>query len=438
MRQRIALASISFVILSLAGIAAYQLTRGQPPTIKKESDPIRPAVFNAPADSGVIPTRGPVANPSVHDLTKMSVQTRRLYLSARSGAEWLLRADNSSNGRFLPGWNPALGQPLESDDYLQQCGATYALAKAAHYFGDERYLMKARQAILSLLADTKTEANDPTCRCTSLPTIMVNPLAAAGMLLMAIHELQEPADDLLKTGEELGAVCSQTATARWFVSAEQQGRTSFNRCGIGSNIPGLAVYGLVLSQRNRPVSWKRGTALKAIDYYRRQWKADPSLPAAAWLTLACAECYVQAPDRKLADFIFEMSDWVCTQQYGQNATNPKWMGGFMGRSNGKSVFGAPTIEQAPNFEALAAACLITRHVPDARRYGQYRDALAIGAEFLMSLQFGESNSLHFTPGYRTAVIGGFHSSHDEGILRIDYNQHAVCSLIQYITGAALK
>jgi hypothetical protein len=437
MRQRIILASISFAFAALGGIVTYKFTHGQPPP-KNDSGPVRPAVFNAPAESGASATRRSSANSPSHDLTKMSASTRRLYLSARAGAEWLLRADNSANGRFLPGWNPALGQPLDRDDYLHQCGATYALAKAARYFGDERYLMKARQAILSLLADTKTDANDPTSRCTSLPTIMVNPLAADGMLLMAIHELQNPADDLLKTGEELAQ----------FIRKQQQPDGSFRLGDAGEGIsidkessrvfPGMALYGLVLSQRNRPASWKRESALKAIDYYRRQWKTDPWLSAAAWLTLACAECYVQAPDRKLADYIFEMCDWVCTQQYGPNSSNPKWIGGFMGRSNGKSVLSAPTIDQAPNLEAMAAACLVTRHVPDAQRYAKYREALAMGAEFLISLQFGESNTLHFTPGYRTAVIGGFHPSHGEGRLRIDYNQHAVCSLIQYITCAGLK
>jgi hypothetical protein len=133
-----------------------------------------------------------------------------------------------------------------------------------------------------------------------------------------------------------------------------------------------------------------------------------------------------------------MTDWACEQQYGQNSSNPKWLGGFMGQSNGKRVLSPPRIDGAINLEAIAAACLVTRHVPDAQRYAKYREALGMGAEFLIGLQFGDSNTLHFSPGYRAALIGGFHPAHDEGNLRIDYNAHAVGALVQYITSAGLE
>lgn len=432
MRQRIILGLALLSMVTLVGVATYTLTPGQSPA-SKPTGPIRPAVYHAPAD-GPAATKTQ-ARPPLHDLSKMSAPTRRIYLSARAGAEWMLRADNSATGRFLAGWNPALGVPLETDSYLHQCGATYALAKAARYFGDERYLMKARQAILSLLVETGTDPNDAACRCTTLPTIVVNPLAAAGLLLMAIHELQSPAEELLKSGEELAQ----------FIRKQQQPDGSF-RVGERGTLdaeavriyPGMALYGLMMSQRNRPASWKREAALKAIQHYHAQWRSNPSLAAGAWLTLAAAECYVQGHDQKLADRVFEMSDWACEQQYGQNSTNPKWLGGFMAHENGKRVLSAPRIDCAVNLEALAAACLVTRHVPDAQRYAKYREALGMGAEFLVGLQFGESNTLHFSHGYRAAVIGGFHPSHNDGNLRIDYNRHAVCALIQYIASAGLE
>ena len=200
----------------------------------------------------------------------------------------------------------------------------------------------------------------------------------------------------------------------------------------------MAIYGLVLSQRNRPAAWKREAALKAIQYYHQKWQADPSLSGGAWLTLACCECYIQGPDKKLAGYAFEISDWVCEQQYGQNASNPKWLGGFKARANGKPALVQPRIDAALNLEAIASACLVTRHLPDAQRYNKYREALGMGSEFLIGLQFGEANTLHFSPGYRTAVIGGFHPSHDDGNLRLDYNHHAVCALVQSITSAAMQ
>ena len=436
MRQRIAL-FLGFVALtSVGGIATYSITRGQLPAPTPPQESVKPAVYK-PAPG--TPTAGVVKASAAapRDLSTMSEQSRKLYLSARSGAEWLLRAENAVSGRFLPGWLPALNIVLEHDDYLHQAGATYALAKAARYFGDERYLMKARQAILSLLAETTVDPAEPGCRYTSLPPISVNRLAAAGMLLLVIHELQSPDEELLKQGEEL---CQ-------YIRKQQQSDGTFRLSDSGIDVvaeseaartyPAMAIYGLMVSQRNRPAPWKLEAAARAFKPYRDQWKLRPSLSGAAWLTLAFSECYLQTKNEACAQFVFEMSDWVCALQYGPDARSQKWTGGFMSHAGGKPVSTAPSVESAVNLEALALACLVTRHVPDAQRFSKYREAVNSGAHFLTSLQFNGDNTTHFSPAYRTALLGGYHATHADGNLRIDYNHHAVVAVIQYATAAGL-
>jgi hypothetical protein len=423
MRQRTALGFGLFCVATFGGIATYTLTRSQPPAPSPRSDAVHPAVYAEAAP----------AKPVRHDLSQMLAQNRVLFLSARSGAEWLMRMDNSVNGRFLPGWLPAVNAPVEPENYLHQAGATYAMAKAARYFGDERYLMKARQAILSLLADTRADPSDPNCRYTSLPTIAVNRLASAGLLLLAIHELQSPAKELLDQGEELAQYIRKQQLTDGSLRLSENGGETIADLEAVQTYPGMALYGLMLSQRNRPAEWKREVVARALPYYRQQWKANRNLPSAAWLTLACAECYVRAPERTLAEFVFEMSDWVCSRQYEADSRNVKCVGGFRGPTESKTALPAPRIDAAVNLEALAQACLVTRHIPDAARYGKYQECLESGAVFLTTLQFSESNTLHFTPAYRTALIGGFHPTHDDGNLRLDYSLHAICSLIECLT-----
>ena len=94
---------------------------------------------------------------------------------------------------------------LDGDHYLRQAGATVALARAARYTGDERYLARARQAVLTLLADTAVDANKPGARAPLLPPVVANPLAAAGLVVQAVHELPEPAADLLEQSDQLCA-----------------------------------------------------------------------------------------------------------------------------------------------------------------------------------------------------------------------------------------
>src|ERR1051326_5571080 len=186
MRQRIVIGVALILLATAAAIITRSFSSGQPPGTPPESGAVKPASYDAPAGKPAMPEA-----------------LRRIHVSARSGAEWLVRLENPANGRFHPGWVPALNVPVDHDSYLYQASATYALARAARYYGDGRYLMKARQATLSLLAETQPDPNDPSCRFTSLPPVVVNRLAAAGLLLMTIHELQSPADELLKQGEEL-------------------------------------------------------------------------------------------------------------------------------------------------------------------------------------------------------------------------------------------
>src|SRR5438105_2037575 len=58
-------------------------------------------------------------------------------------------------------------------------------------------------ALLALLGDTVTDAKEPQVRYTSLPSAVVNRLAAAGLLVLAIHELPAAERDLLDQAEQL-------------------------------------------------------------------------------------------------------------------------------------------------------------------------------------------------------------------------------------------
>jgi hypothetical protein len=424
MRRRTAIRLTLILIATIGGIATFALSVAQPPANSNDPSSIKPASYAAPA-----PKQPRAAAPG-NDPAQLSESLRGVWHSARSGAEWLMRMDNPVNGRFQPGWMPDLNGPVAQDHYLNQAGAAYALAKAARYFGDDRYLMKARQAVLSLLADTQADSADPASRSTSLPPLVVNRTAAAGMLLMVINSLENPADDLLKQGEEL---CQ-------FIRQQQQPDGSI-RCHDAAvetgtdqeslqSYPGLALYGLLLSARSRPAPWKLDVVARSLPYYRNQWKSAPTIALAASFTQAFAEAYLQTRVAAYAQFVFEMSDWMCELQYTGETGHITWAGGFKTVQHGIPTPVPPTISAAANLEAMAQACLATRHVPDAGRYAKYRAATELGSQFVHGLQYTEANTLHFVPGYRPALLGGFHCSQQDGTLRLDFQQHALVAMIE--------
>jgi hypothetical protein len=54
----------------------------------------------------------------------------------------------------------------------------------------------------------------------------------------------------------------------------------------------------------------------------------------------------------------------------------------------------------------------------------------------MSLQYTGQRAEHFVEAYRPSILGAFHASAQDGKLRIDYTQHPLCAMVQYLDAVA--
>jgi hypothetical protein len=363
-----------------------------------------------------------------------------MYLSARGGANWLHRV-NRPDGRFVHGFVPALNTPLEGDHFFRQIGAAFALARAARFTGNPQYAAKARGAVVTLLLDTMVDdPKQPRVRYSSLPSLLVNRLGTAGLLVMAINELPKPAADLLKQSEQLCAFIRRQQQPDGSLAYGDTPRDVKTMAADPDGInhyPGLALYGLMLSQRHRPAAWKTELVRKARKFYQRHWRRSRNPALVPWHTAAYAAAYRLTRDPELAGAVREMNDWLCGLQYMQlDRHHPLWLGGFKGWADGKATAAAPDAGSAACAESLAEACRVARQAGDLERYRRYRVALENCLRFLVTLQFDEANAQHFADWYRPALLGAFHASHQDGSLRIDYTQHALCALVQYLTHVA--
>jgi hypothetical protein len=419
---------------SFGGTTSAPWIRGQAQPPAQPSPPrqlppgLQKAAFDAP------PVQSSVTHPEI-DIAKLPPVAQEVYRGARSGTEWLCRV-HQPNGRFLPGWLPDLNQPAEGDHFLRQAGATLALARAARVFKDDRYATRARQAVLTLMAETGPDPTDPQSRCTTLPSSVVNRVGAAGLLLACIHELPDPAPDLLDQGEQLAR----------FIARHQLTNGAFRLVDAAEGTadpddtnhhPGLAIYGVMRSNIRRPAPWKLEMARRALGYYATWWREHQHPTFAVGQIAAFTESFVQSKERSrdaaFADFVFEMGDWLCAQQIRQlDVRHPQWQGGFPEFVNGRAVVGAPKATGAAYAAALIDASRVTRQKPDAERYERYKEAGFAALQFVMTLQYNESNTQHFAPGYRQrTLLGGFHASPEDGALRLEDTRHAVAALSQY-------
>jgi hypothetical protein len=277
-------------------------------------------------------------------------------------------------------------------------------------------------------------------RHTSWPSTSVNRLAAAGLTVLAIHELPDPGADLLEQSDQLcafirsrqqpdGSLCLTDDPADTRAAADDPEGVNY--------YPGEALYGLMRSAQHRPAAWKADVARKALAYYRPWWRANKNMAFVPWQAAAYAEAFLLTKEQPFADAVNELTDWLCELQYTQlDPRQPLWVGGFMGWADGKPAAVAPQVNSASYAEGLAAACRVARQAGDLPRHQRYREALERCLQFVTTLQYTEGNTAHFADWYRPHLLGGFFAGHQDGTLRIDYTQHAVCALCLYLTAVA--
>jgi len=390
------------------------------------------------------PSAAPAGTPAPpqasRDLSKWPLWPKQFYLSGQRGNEWLQRA-NGPDGRFIAGYVPALRVPLEAESYIRQVGAAIALAKAAKYFNDDKAAAKASQALLTLLLDTAPEdPSNPAIRIVTLPGGMTNRLGAAAALVQAIHELPQPGADLLDQADQLcNAIrrAQRTDGSLCCTDPGPDGKFAADDNETVNLYSGEALYALMRSQQHRPAAWKLDLVKNAVPYYQARWRSNKTLTLIPRHTAANAEAYLQTGDKAFADFVFEMNDWLCTFQYHQlDPQHPLWVGGFMSCVDGKPVKTPPHAISAAYAECLGDAARVARKAGDLQRWERYKGALERSLQFLLTLQYTDANCQHFNPEFRPFVVGAFHASNQDGNIRLDYTQQAVCAMVSYLTHVA--
>ncbi len=436
------------ILVSLSLIAAQDrpyVPGAPPPPPTQPAPPIiqtsgtsTPGVF-PPAPTPVAPA--PLSPSATRDFTNLTAAQKQVLLSCRRGAEFLYNTKRL-DGRFRYGYVPSLGRDLEGDNYLRQVGAALALARAARLTGEKRYDLVATQAILALLDETTVDdPKNPKERTTTLPASLVNPLGSAGLLVLAINELPAPKADLLDKSEQLCNFIRTKARPDGAVDCvcfpDGNGPVSPEVDQFTKEYAGEALTALMVSQRYRPAAWKTDVVRKAIPHYRHWWQDHNKNPTfVAWQSVAYAEAYLATKEQVFADFVYEMNDYNCDQQYTQpDPSHPEWRGGFRDVHDRWGDV-APQIDSAVYAEGLAAACWVARQAGDVKRFERYSTAAGDCVHFLTLLQYTEGNTSHFEESYRKRLLGGFFASHQDGNLRLDYTQHALSAMADYVEHVA--
>ncbi|MDB5313468.1 MAG: hypothetical protein JWO38_7670, partial [Gemmataceae bacterium] len=385
---------------------------------------------------------GPLAEAPLARFEPLAAYPNTTQVAVRAvllGSAWLTRM-NQAQGRFLPGYRPALRQPTDGDHDLKQARAALALAQAAKFSGDDRQAVVAGQAILALLTVTRVDPADPNSRVPIRSSLTCNRVGFAAVLALAIYELPAADEKLLAEAERLCEFLRKQLRpdgSVHYADGPDDAPTKVDPAGV-TEYPGAALHALAAGNRVRPAPWKPDAVKKGVAYYRAWFKANPHPMLAATLTPAFTELYLQTRSADAAAGVFELNDWLVGLQYAAtDPQHPMWAGGFKGWANGQPVEAEPGYECGAYLQSLACAYHLTRLDTDLTRAARYRQCTLDAAQFLTGLQYLETNTRHFENTFRANVlIGGFFLSTTDGNLRIDASAWAVTGLLRFLSSGA--
>lgn len=431
--RRVALLGGVVVLASAVGF-------GQPPMPPAPPATLPPAVTGSQPIVPAAGTAAPRTSPDTplskfEPLVAFPPPTQLAVRAVLLGSGWMTRM-NQPQGRFQFGYLPAVRQPMDGDNDLLQARAALALAQAARFTGDDRQAAVASQAVLTLLAATRIDPNDPNSRVPVHAGFSCNRVGFAATLVLAVCELPGADEKLLAEAERLCEFLRKHLRADGsvhYTDGPTDVPPQVDPAGLNEH-PGTVLHAVALANRARPATWRLEAVKKGLEHYRGVFKAAPHPMLAATLTPAFTEFYLQTQHADAAAAVFEMNDWLVGLQYQPTDPRfPTWAGGFRTWANGKPADGAPGFETGAYVQSLAGACLLTRHAVDLPRFNTYKQAVTDAVQFLTGLQYSELNTRHFENTFRAGtLIGGFHLAPTDGNLRIDATAWAVTGLLRFL------
>jgi AMMECR1 domain-containing protein len=239
-------------------------------------------------------------------------------------------------------------------------------------------------------------------------------VAEVSFLLLALLELP-PEDPRRRVVEDL------TATLRSCI--DRHGRVVTHRPPAESPeayqdyFPGQVLLALTSSAAGECAPEDEERLRRAFRYYRHRFRHARHFGQVSWLMQAFARRWYATQDPWLAEFVFEIGDWILG--YQQEKT-----GGFINDHQPD----APGYTTALYLEGIAAALKIAVARADDRLRDRYLESIARGFRFLDRLVIQQRDACVLpNPDF---AVGGLRQSIQRSEVRVDFVQHSLSAILE--------
>ena len=352
-----------------------------------------------------------------------SLSGKRAAILATRIGDWML-ANLSSHGELPYKYWPSRGMLSPADNAIRRLLAALALARLGRLRGDarireasarnlrhtlKRYLRNIGEGRGAIVEDRGAK------------------LGAAALAALAILESPSRSEFLPEYAMLAAGVASMVDRERGF-------RTFFfpvERDGQNWNFySGEALLFWAEARRQgAPGAPSLAQCMEAFDSCRKRHRQARNPAFVPWHTQACASLFAQTQHQDLAEFVFEMNDWLLPMQQWDDVA-PDLRGRFYNPR--RPDYGPPhAASTAAYIEALADAAALARAVGDHSRVAAYKRAVNRGLRCLRQLQFRNTrDSFYVSRGRR--VLGALRTEVYDNAVRLDSAAHALAAAIKVL------
>ena len=332
---------------------------------------------------------------------------------------WYLKnqlTEGEEAGRYMYTFFPSKDLEPDEDWGLRNLNAIFVLAEIAKDQKDPVKIASVKKAIDTFARFLKEGHNG---KWLDWPyQRKVHSIAGTAFLLGAMLELEVPGyEETMK----------QMADA--IISLQQpDGKLLTDFAGNYRDVDQMYYPGetlLILARYYKKTKYKPAldAVEKAYPFYQAFWnkKENQDGPFVPWQVRAYQEAWSITKDKKYADFVFQLEDWMLKRYkpLGSDA-EPGRQGALSTQFAGTGVYS----------EGLSAATRLAREIGDKARYEKYSKALRGMMGYVLGLQFKDEDT--YWVKRPDKVRGALSMRPDNEELRIDSTYHAI-SGVHYTT-----
>jgi len=337
-----------------------------------------------------------------------SINQDRIYKSIAGGYEWYKKqVDENGIVRYL--YLPSINQYPKDDNDVRRMATNWAVTELMDFLKNDEMRSSVDKTLDRYLANKKTNQSGAYIEINGNANIAYNAFA----IMALINSPDYPDSD--KLAEELASA---------IVGTQQENgsyKIDFIKDDSGGvdYYPGEAMLALMkFYEKNKDKKYLESVE-KAFNYYRNYWRENKNTAFIPWHSQAYLILYNATENKELADFVFEMNDWIIDNDQQFKNKYSDYIGGFKER---------PSNSTASYLEGINDAYALAKEVGDMNHASKYSKSIRAGARFVMQTQYIADNTFYLENSQK--AIGGFRQSPINNSQRDDYTQHATLSLIK--------